>query len=137
MEDRGSSFSVFVAFFSSVEKRWLVIVKRNRHSQGAGLVVGIVLAVGVARLQDGGRGARDGGGGGGDCDAGGLFDPGLGEQGGGDGGGGGHGDLDELVALDQADQSFDAFERRLRVSLLPEQSLPQVHTLLRRRETTV
>lgn len=90
---------------------------------GRGLVVGVILAVGVALLQGRGRGARDGGAGG--------FDPGLGEQGGGDGGGGRHGDLDELVALDQPDESFEAFERSLSVSLLPQQSLSQVHTLLR------
>lgn len=81
-------------------------------TSGAGLVVGIILAVGVALL----RGARGGGAGG--------FDPGLGQQ------GRGHGDLDQLVALNQPDERFDAFERRLRVPLLPQQSLPQLHALL-------
>lgn len=46
-----------------------------------------------------------GGGGGGGA---GGFDPGLGEQRGGNGGGGRHGDLDELVALDQPDEGFEA-----------------------------
>lgn len=92
------------------------------------LVDDVVLA--VACLQGCGRGAR----GGGDGGAGG-FDPGLGEQRGGDGGGGRHGDLDELVALDQPDESFEAFERRLSVSLLPQQALPQVHALLQEQET--
>lgn len=97
---------------------------------GGGLVVGVILAVGVALLQGRGRGARGGGGGGGGGGAGG-FDPGLGEQGGGgDGGGGRHGDLDELVALDQPDEGFEALQRSLSVSLLPQQSLPQVHALL-------
>lgn len=60
--------------------------------------------MGVALLLQGrGRGARWAGAGG--------FDPGLGEQGGGgDGGGGRHGDLDELVALDQPDESFEALQ---------------------------
>lgn len=77
--------------------------------------------MGVALLQGRGRGSRGGGAGG--------FDPGLGEQGGGDGGGGGHGDLDELVALYQPDESFEALERSLSVSLLPQQPLSQVHAL--------
>lgn len=84
---------------------------------GGGLVVGVILAVGVALLQGRGRRARGGGAGG--------FDPGLGQQ------GGGHGDLDELVALNQPDERFEALERRLRVSLLPQQPLPQIHALLR------
>lgn len=112
-----------------MEKSWLDIIqtKRNHHRPGR-LVVGVILAVGVALLQGRGRGARDGGGGG--CDGGaGGFDPGLGEQ------GGGHGDLDELVALNQPDESFEALERRLSVSLLPQQPLPQVHTLLHTQET--
>lgn len=88
------------------------------------LVVDVILAVGVALLQGRGRGARGRGAGG--------FDPGLGEQGGGDGGGGRHGDLDDLVALDQPDESFEAFQRRLSVSLLPQQSLSQVRTLFER-----
>lgn len=86
-------------------------------------LVGVVLAVGVALLQRGGRGAGGRGAG--------EFAPGRGEQGGGDGGCGRHGDLEELVALDQPDESFEAFERRLRVSLLRQQPLPQVHAALR------
>lgn len=85
----------------------------------------------MACLQGRGRGARRGGGGGG---AGG-FDPGLWEQRRGDGGGGRHGDLDELVALDQPNESFETVERRLSVSLLPQQALPQVHALLQQQET--
>lgn len=76
-------------------------------SKKVGLVVGAVLAP----LQGRSRGARGHGAGG--------FAPGLREQGGGDGGGGRHGDLDELLALDQPDESFEAVERGLRVPLLP------------------
>lgn len=116
-----------------MEKSWLDIIQTKRnHHRPRRLVVGVILAVGVALLQGHGRGARDGGGGscGGGCDGGaGGFDPGLGEQ------GGGHGDLDELVALNQPDESFEALERRLSVSLLPQQPLPQVHTLLHTQET--
>lgn len=112
-----------------MEKSWLDIIQTKRnHQRPRRLVVGVILAVGVALLQGRGRGARDGGGGGRDGGAGG-FDPGLGEQ------GGGHGDLDELVALNQPDQSFEALERRLSVSLLPQQPLPQVHALLHTQET--
>lgn len=100
-------------------------VKKLEHRGERGLVVVGVLAVGVAHLQGCGRGARGRGAGG--------FAPGLGEQGGGDGGGGRHGDLDELVALDQPDESFEAVERRLRVSLLTQESLSQVHALLQTR----
>lgn len=81
---------------------------------GAGLVVGVILT--VALLQGCGRGARGGGAGG--------FDPRLGQQ------GGRHGDLDELVSLNQADESFEALERSLRVPLLSQQPLPHVHALL-------
>lgn len=141
VEGRGSSFSVFCR--SRRKNGWILFRQKkeinapasrvkSRRTGRAGLVVGVILAVGVALLQGQGcgRGAWESGGGG----AGG-FDPGLGEQGGGDGGGGGHGDLDELVALYQPDESFEALERSLSVSLLPQQSLPQVHTLLRTQET--
>nr|XP_020469184.1 rho GTPase-activating protein 8 isoform X4 [Monopterus albus] len=75
--------------------------------------------------QESGRGARGRSTGG--------FDPGLGEQG---GGGGCHGDLDELVALDQPDESFEAVERRLGVSLLPEETLSQLDALLQTGNST-
>lgn len=74
----------------------------------------------MALLQGCGRGARGGGAGG--------FDPRLGQQ------GGRHGDLDELVSLNQADQSFEALQRSLRVPLLPQEAVPQIHAFLQTQE---
>lgn len=90
-------------------------------AEGAGLIVVVVVVIlGVALLQGRGRGAGGGAGG---------FDPGLGEQ------RCRHGDLDQLVTLNQPDQRFEALERRLRVPLLPQQVVPQVHAALHTQET--
>lgn len=85
----------------------------------AGLVV--VLALCVALLA--GRGQRAGAGG---------FHPCLGQQSGADGGGGRHGDLDDLLALDESDEGLDAVERRLSVPLSLQQPLPRVHAAFER-----
>lgn len=79
--------------------------------------------MGVALLQQG-RGRGPGAG---------RFGPRLGEQrGGGDGGGGRHGDLDELLPLDEPDERLEALERRLRVSLPVDESLPHVLAVFER-----
>lgn len=88
-------------------------------AEGEGLIV-VVVILAVALLQGRGRGAGGGAGG---------FDPGLGEQ------RRRHGDLDQLVALNQPDERFEALERRLRVPLLPQQVVPQVHAALHTQET--
>lgn len=64
-----------------------------------------------------GRGQRAGHGGAGG------FHPGLGQQ----GGGGRHGDLDQLVALDEFDERLDAVQRHLCAPLLLQQPMPHVH----------
>lgn len=79
-----------------------------------GLVGGVVVV--LARLKWRGRQRRHYGGG---ADG---FHPQMGER-----GDGRHGDLDELVSLDEPDECFEAIERRLSVSLHPEESIPLVH----------
>lgn len=81
------------------------------RGEGAGLVVVVVVGGG------GGRGLGPA--------AAGCFDPGLCEH------GGRHGDLDELLALHQANQLLEALQRGLRVPLLPPQAVLQLHAALR------
>lgn len=57
------------------------------------------------------------------------FDPGQREQRG-SCGGGRHGDLDHVVTLDEADQSLEALQRSLGLSLLAQEMLLQIHAFL-------
>lgn len=82
-----------------------------------GLVGGVVLA----RLKRRGRQRRHYGGG---ADG---FHPQMGER-----GDGRHGDLDKLLSLDEPDECFEAIERRLSVSLHPEESIPLIYADLQR-----
>lgn len=91
-----------------------------------GLVVHGVLAVGVTHLWGRGQNTRDGGDDG--IGAGGFWEEGC--SSGADGGRGRHGDLDQLITLDEADQSLEALQWRLRVSLLTEEMILHVLAFL-------
>lgn len=87
-------------------------------------LVVVVLAMGVALLYGRGRRASHDGAGG--------FDPCLGKQGGANGGSGCHGNLDNLVPLDEPDERFDAVQGSLGVPLLLQEALSHIHTLFKR-----